>query len=292
MRSRRGKSAAALLAAALFAVAFLIYADIAARAETLTPRAFAEAFAAAARTTIPKSTVTVTGDLSTATRIPGGEVTTSDLHNAFAAYREHPDRLDDIIRKYVGVLAEAVTFHPNSVDRSRILPVIKSRQWADGVLKMQRAQAGSGESLIEPLNSELVIAYAEDTPTAIRYLTTKDDVGDRAKLRPLAQTNLYRSLNKIGVAAVADGIFLIKADGTYEPSLILVDEIWTGNHIKLDGDPVVAVPAKGALLVTGSNNAAGLKRLRVIAAELAAGPYGVSAALFVRRDGKFEVLGP
>jgi hypothetical protein len=31
--------------------------------------------------------------------------------------------------------------------------------------------------------------------------------------------------------------------------------------------------------------------LRAIAAELAAGPYGLSSALFVYRDGKFKVFG-
>jgi uncharacterized protein YtpQ (UPF0354 family) len=89
----------------------------------------------------------------------------------------------------------------------------------------------------------------------------------------------------------ADGISTIQTDGSYEPSLILADFFWSGGQIKVDGDPVVAVPAKGALFVTGSNNAAGLKRLLAVAIELATGPYGPSSALFVRRGGRFEVPG-
>jgi hypothetical protein len=42
-----------------------------------------------------------------------------------------------------------------------------------------------------------------------------------------------------------------------------------------------------ALVVTGSRNAAGLARLRAVAARFAAGPNGLSTALFVYRNGKF-----
>jgi hypothetical protein len=64
-------------------------------------------------------------------------------------------------------------------------------------------------------------------------------------------------------------------------------EEWSSGQIKVDGDIVAAVPVEDALLLTGSRNRAGLERLRAVAKDVAAGPSGLSNALFVYRDGKF-----
>jgi uncharacterized protein YtpQ (UPF0354 family) len=143
------------------------------------------------------------------------------------------------------------------------------------------------ELLTEPFSGELAIVYAEDRRQSLRYLTTRDDVGDRAKLRNLALGNLHRMLPKIEMRQGADHIFLIEAGGDYEASLLLADDIWSSGQIKVEGDIVVAVPGRSALFVTGSHNRSGIARLRAMAAELAALPYALTPALFVYRDGKF-----
>ena len=75
---------------------------------------------------------------------------------------------------------------------------------------------------------------------------------------------------------------------------MIEDHIMGGDYVLVekagearDGDIVVAVPAKNALIVTGPNNAAGLARLRAAASRFAAAPNGLTAALFVYRGGKF-----
>jgi uncharacterized protein YtpQ (UPF0354 family) len=266
-----------------------------ASAVPLSPPAFTAAFAEAAAAAMPDAKVTVTGELSTDTRSAKSETTTSDLHNAYRVYLGRPQDLETIIASYVKILVDAVRVGDNpGLDRSRIVPVLKPAAWLEGVRKDRQAQgtADAPEPLTEAYNSELIIAYAEDRPSSIRYLTTRDDVsGDRVKLFVLALGNLNRLLPKIEMRQGADGILLIEAGGNYEASLLLADNIWSSGQIHVDGDIVTAVPAKDALLVTGSHNRAGLKKLRAIAAELAAGPYGLSSALFVYRDGKFKVFG-
>ncbi len=158
----------------------------------------------------------------------------------------------------------------------------------DGLRRAQKAEAP--QVLTEPFNSELAIVYAEDLPSSMRFLTTRDDVGDRARLHDLALANLSRLLAKIEMRPGADGIFLIAAGGDYDASLLLADDLWSSGQIKVDGDIVVAAPAKGALLLTGSHNQAGIARLRALAVELATGPYGLTPALFVWRGGKFVVF--
>jgi uncharacterized protein YtpQ (UPF0354 family) len=106
-------------------------------------------------------------------------------------------------------------------------------------------------------------------------------------LREAALTNLSRILPKIEIRPGADGVLLVSAGGEFDASLLLADNLWTGGQIKVDGDIVVAVPAKDVLIVTGSHNAAGLARLRAAAAKFAFGPNGLTSALFAYRDGKF-----
>jgi uncharacterized protein YtpQ (UPF0354 family) len=278
------------------AFAFIAVALLAgtARAEPLGPAAFTAAFAKAAAAALPDAKVTVSGELSTDTRSAKGETTTSDLHNAYRVYLGRPQDFETIIRDYVRILVDAVRVGDNpALDRTHIVPVLKPTAWLEGLRKDRRAQgvAGAPEPLTEIYNSELVIAYAEDRPSSIRYLTTRDDVGDdRVKLFVLALGNLHRILPKIEMRQGADGVFLIEAGGNYEASLLLADDIWSSRQIPVDGDIIAAVPAKDALLVTGSRNTAGLNRLRALAKNLAAGPYGLSSALFVFRDRKFVVF--
>ena len=230
----------------------------------------------------------MTGNLQLETRIAGGEAISNDLRNAYQRYIRDPEHLDEIVRQRVAGLVESVRdaqIKP-PLDRSRIVPVLKTPAWVEAI-QQQRKAAPDLQPLTEPFNSELTIVYAEDRSASMRFLMMRDDVGDRSKLHQLALANLHRLLPKIEMREGASGIFLINAGGDYEASLLLADTIWSSGQIKVDGDTVVAVPAKDALLVTGSHNRAGIVRLRALAAEIAAGPYGLTQTLFVYRDGKF-----
>src|SRR5712692_10462822 len=126
----------------------------------------------------------------------------------------------------------------------------------------------------------------------MRYLTTQEDIGaERRQLRAHAVDNLKRILPKIEMRVVGD-VMIISAGGDYEPSLLLIDEIWSGGQIKVKGDIVVAIPARDALLVTGSQNRAGLKAVRAMAADIVAkGPYALVDTLFAYRGGRFTKFG-
>jgi uncharacterized protein YtpQ (UPF0354 family) len=266
-----------------------------AAAENLTSRAFTEAAAAAATAAMPSAKVRIVGDLQLETRSPGGETTSTDLTNAYRMYLADPTNLDGVVRRYVSVLAETVRLSDSkeALDQSRIVPIMKPHQWVEGVRRLHEAQKTSGsvpELLTEPFNTELAIVYAEDRPRSVRYLMTRDDVGDRAKLHDLALENLGRILPKIEMRGGPDDVWQISAGGDYEASLLLVDALWSKGQIKVSGDIVVAVPGKDALFVTGSRNRAGLARLHALAADLAKGPYALTSALLVYRGSKFVVL--
>jgi uncharacterized protein YtpQ (UPF0354 family) len=274
-----------------FFVALGLFAGPAA-ADNLSPRAFADAGATAAATALPTARVMVTGNLQLQINYGDGSGSaTLSLSNAYDLYLHHPEHLKEVISTYVAAIPPpAPTAKANGIDRSRIVPVVKNRQRFDHVQRLYGAE-GKGLQYSEgPFTSELVVVYAEDNSTAMRFLSTADDIGDRGQLNDLAVANLIQLLPKIEMRAGADKTWLISAGGDYESSLLLLSDLWSSGQIKVDGEIVVAVPAKDALLVTGTRNAAGVARLRKFAAEVASGAYGLTKVLFIYRDGKFATF--
>jgi uncharacterized protein YtpQ (UPF0354 family) len=271
------------------AIVALVLAAGVARADTLTPRAFTERVARAALAAMPSAKVAVNGDLQFVVRFGNGASASADLARAYKSYEREPQHLDDIVQAQVTALLEAGGDAAGlpKLDRTRIVPIIKDRPWFEAMQRRGREQTPPQELVAEPLNSDLVVVYAENRLGALRILSSRDDVGDRARLREASLTNLSRLLPKIEIRPGADGVLLITAGGEFDASLLLADNLWSGGQVKVDGDIVVAVPAKDVLIATGSHNAPGLARLRAAAAKFAAGPNGLTTALFVYRDGKF-----
>jgi len=88
-------------------------------------------------------------------------------------------------------------------------------------------------------------------------------------------------------------VSMLTAGGTYEASLLLLEDLWAGDKPKVDGDYVVAVPSRDVLLITGSRNQEGLAKLRELAEEIATtGSYALTSELFIRRNGAFRRYAP
>jgi uncharacterized protein YtpQ (UPF0354 family) len=263
----------------------------AARADKLGPRAFTDQFAQALTAAMPSTTVTVKDDLELRLSDPTGLQRTILLANPYKDYSLDPTRFNDIVRSFVAAMSRSQSAPAAAkVDRSRIVPVIKDRPWLVGLQNSLRAQGV--EPVSDPFNSELIIVYAEDDPARMRYLTTGEDIGvSRQELRALAVENLKRVLPKIEMRVIGD-VAIISAGGDYEASLLLIDDIWSGGQIKVNGDIVVAIPARDVLLVTGSRSRTGLKAVReMAAATVSKGPYELIDTLFVYRDGRFTKFG-
>jgi hypothetical protein len=269
------------------------FAGSAAGAEALSRSAFTEAVAAAAMAAMPSAKVTVRHDLQFVVQYANGAQATSDLIDAYKTYERQPERLDGLIQAQVAALLQAGGDANDlpKVERSLIIPVIMTRQRFDGTQRRGREQTPALGLLAEPLNSELVAAYAEYKPGVLRMLSTGDDVGDRAQLHDLALDNLRVLLATIQMRPGSEGTFRIFAAG-FEASFLLTDELWSSGRIKVDGDIVVAVPANDLLFVSGSNNRRGIARLRALAADRAKGPDALTPVLFVYRNGKFVKFEP
>jgi uncharacterized protein YtpQ (UPF0354 family) len=279
----------------LFAVVIGGFLLCAAQAETLAPKVFTETFAKRLQAARQGSTVTVKGDLAIQIKDADGRTLEMSLANFYAGYRGDPNSLEELSRKYLAGVPPpggASTKRDELLDRTRIVPVIKDRPWLDEVNGRVRATGKDAPELaVDDFNNELVIIYALDDSNRMRFLTADELAGiKRNELKALAVENLIRIAPKIEVRS--DGnVSMMTAGGDYAASLLLLDDIWTGGQVKVNGDIVAAIPARDVVLVTGSQNRTGLKQMREAVAKLAVGPYRLTTALFVYRKGRFVKFG-
>ncbi len=275
--------------ALLYALLLVAGLSATARADTPSPSAFTAQFARALQAAMPSAKVSIVRDLQLDVRRADGTSATVSLANNYKDYVPDPKWFDAVIKAYAAALAKPVPAKLSAkVDHTRIVPVIKDRAWLAELQARFKRQDASQQPLFDELNSELVIVYAEDTDNKTRYLGFSEITGfEQGKLRALAVDNLMRLTPRIEMRQLAEGAFMITSHADYGASLILVDSIWSGSQIKVNGDVVVAVPAKDVILATGSRDGTNLKAMRGLAQDFAKGSGGLIDTLFVYRKGRF-----
>lgn len=220
-----------------------------------------------------------------------GDGGTLFLSNAYAAYRQAPEALSNLLQRYVASCLELSQSTP--LEPSGIVPVIKARAWLEGMQQAaDREGAPSVAALVsETLNDELVIVYAEDSASNIRYFSPEAlaETGlNTSNLRALAVANLRRVLPPVQ-RHVGPEISMLTAGGDYVASLLLFDELWSKTTLGVRGDIIVAVPTRDVVLYADSANPQAVQRLAAQARQLEQQtPYSITSALFVYDKGQFR----
>ncbi len=270
----------------------LLLATPAAAQLLLSKQAFTQQFVKALRAEASGMTVTVKGELELEVKDASGKEMTAYLDNAYALYASDPKARKQVIQRYVRSLMESAAEQDAPIDRARIVPVVKDRAWLAEVRKAATERGGKpADNVFEDLNEDLVILYAQDSPRNIRYLIS-DNLAElglkKGELRALAVENLRSLLPDVELRQ-GPLFSMITAGGDYEASLLLFEDLWTGGKLEVDGDIVIAVPARDLLLFTGSRNRPGVARLREVAAKAAKeASYSLTERLFVYRNGRFQ----
>ena len=261
----------------------------------LTPAEFTQEFAQALQKASHEIKVEVVDDRQLKVTTKDGRELSPFLYNAYDAYKQTPEEKDAVIQRFVAASLETAVTVKGSLDRTRIVPVIKDQKWLEDMRQSlhSRGFAKEVESVYENFAPGLVIVYAEDAPRNMRYLIPKDleDAKiERKDLRAIACQNLKRLLPKIERHG-SNGVYMLTAGGNYEASLLLLESIWTGGKIDVKGDVVVAIPTRDLLLVTGSKDQDGLAKVKqMVEKAYGEGSYQLTPNLFVFRDGKFDEL--
>ncbi len=221
------------------------------------------------------------------------------MDSAYAEYLVAPGKKAEIMSHYSGSIAETAldAHHEDIVDRTHIIPVIKSRVYLENTLETLKQSGAKTVPAIayDDLNPELIVMYAEDSGKTMRFLEESDLTNthiERAQLRSLAVDNLTRLLPPIQRGG-KNGLYIVMGGGTYGASLLLKDSLWTKENFDVKGDIVVAVPSRDMLIVTGSDDAEGIGIAKgLVEKEIHETSYPISAELFVYRDGKFTRFVP
>ncbi|MES3023447.1 MAG: DUF1444 family protein [Pseudomonadota bacterium] len=263
--------------------------------QVMTPSQFTAEFAKSVTKSSPSTKVMVKNELELALTNPAGKASSVFLDNAYKEYLLLPTDIENVTQRYT-VSALEPRDEDAKIDRARIVPIIKDRQWLSeiGESMKERGAKKPLENAFEEFNDQLAIVYAEDGPKSIRYFTWKslEEIGvSRTQLRGLAISNLRRILPKIEIHK-GPVVSMVTAGGNFEACLLLLNELWTDGRIQVDGDIVVAIPSRDLLLVTGSRSPEGIAKLReIIGKSQQTSAYRITDALFIFRNGKFEKFG-
>ncbi len=256
----------------------------------LSPRAFTEEIAKALRTALPSVTVRIERELEIELRYSNGQNVTAELTTAYNAYSKEPQNLKSMIDLHIQRLATDEWAKAQiKLDHSKIVPVVKNRQWLEDAEKRIKAAGTEQKQLVEDFVDDLVVAYAEDTPEIFRYIARHEYKGKWENLRALALQNLRRVAPKIEIRGLNEFVAVVSAGDDYTSSLLVVDPFWSSpERFKVvKGDVVVAIPTRDVILVTGSASGA-VKQFRALVADLhARGPHSVSKTLLVHRNNRF-----
>lgn len=211
------------------------------------------------------------------------------LDNCRKLVAADPENATEIIGNFIKAWDAGPSETPES-----ILPLVKHAGWIEEMRTVMRpsGDAKATDFAFEPLNDELIIVYALESVRGLSYLTEEKlqkILSGESGVRELAVANLDRVLPALDQRG-SNGFFTLQAGGTLETSLLLLDRLWVPEKIKVSGDYVVGLPTRDIVVVTGSREKEGLKRLREYVDKALARdpPYRITGDLYVRRESHWE----
>ncbi|MEZ4711950.1 MAG: DUF1444 family protein [Caldilineaceae bacterium] len=218
------------------------------------------------------------------------------LGNVYAEYTMAPQKMTEIVDRYLSAMRQTFKAKGKALDTSRIVPVVKDWRFIEdtrAALKVAGTPDDEIPQVFERYNDTLVVLYAEDTPETISYpsIDMLAEVGlGLANLRPRAVANLKAMLPPPKITPM-DGFYHVSAGGFYEASLLLMDSFWRTNKMAVEGQYVVAIPIRGVLLVTGHKDRLAVELLRHVALKFGSeGAYPLTTQLFIYKGGRFVEL--
>jgi uncharacterized protein YtpQ (UPF0354 family) len=262
------------------------------KSPTLTEAEFTRLYAQAAAAELKNAEVRITGKRELAIKLADGGNLKVFLDNAWSDAQNNPANRPEIVHRYLKALvASRLGDGADSAlpDTNSIVAVIRNDSFLEQFAKF--GGKTTNRLVFEPFVADIKIIYATDREGAIQYLTERD----RQKLnlalpalRSLATANLQRLLPELN--RHGDGpLYMLVADGNYESSLLLADNIWEGQASSVSGDIVAAVPSRDVLLFTGSASVEGIRQLKESVEKLySSSSHLISKTLLVRRNGKWE----
>lgn len=219
------------------------------------------------------------------------------LNNAYDEYLNKPDNIDEIIEHYCSAtLSSTISESKNKINVASIIPIIRHSDYLQNTLEIMDssgADIAKSRLFFERLNTELIVLYAEVRDEKLGFLS-EEDVSclalSQKSLREKSIENLKTILPPIELAG-NDDVYIVSAGGSFESSLILLDSFWKNDNFKVEGNIVVALPARDWILITGSLNVVGIEKIKTVSNMVfEESSYSICSKLFLRRSDQWELL--
>jgi hypothetical protein len=203
------------------------------------------------------------------THLPDGGVgMTFFLTNFYREYQASPpERRAEVFARMARANLNAAVPETYAQARPDLLPVVRPRVAFEQFAEQPGSLTGSkqGPASWRPLGEVLAVGLVQDTPDAMRYVPPEDlkrwGVSfDQAYADALS--NLRRRAVE-PLEPLAPGACLLSTRDSYGSSRVLLVEVVRRCEVK--GEPVVLVPNRDMLLITGSRDAQGLLKVAQVA---------------------------
>lgn len=254
----------------------------------LSAAQFTEIVADAARATLPGAQVEILDSLKLNVSAETGDCV-CHLDNAWQECRSNETTRVEVVTRHLHTMESAFqsAAHKHVVDINKIVPMLKSILWIDECKRQ-------GLSIYhEQLAADVYVVYAEDGADQFAFVNeeTFQSFGlSPVQLRRKSLANLAARLPE--PERHGEGpLYMLVAGGTYEASLLLVDDVWENQDPAVDGRMVVAVPARDLVLFTGENATEAVQQMETIVDDIHSdGNYLISRTTFVREGNQWLPL--
>lgn len=224
-------------------------------------------------------------------RIDNGSQTLEvTLDKAYQLYLAAPDDLNEVASDMLKQLEEAFP------QTQHIVPIIKEKAWLD-IARQQLSQRETDPEILEAslnfafeyYNDELIVLFAEDGSDTLRFLMRHEMQNNLEH----AIHNLQQILPEVSATLLtiehSDArVGTINAGGTYESSLLLINDCWVNNPDPELGELLVSIPSRGTLFFTHSNQSANVEALRRVTKQhYREDDRPLTPWIFTRRNGTF-----
>ncbi len=288
-------------------IAFLIIGQSSsfARKRDMNPREFTQHLLRALQKNFPQMHYKMTEPLLITGKDKEGRASRISLSNSYPVYLSHVSPRRKIVEGHLN--AVKLQFNKGAVVAANILPVLKPQSYFDAVVKQfaDLKKTGAAMPLIyEKLNDSLYLFYVFDTPKSMRFVSKEDLVPlklnvETLKQRALKNLEAYYKKSKAHFRPLPrddqGAIYYFAAKETYEASaLLLLDKpLWNNQKLAVKGKPVVFVPARNVLLITGSDDKKGLKNASEMARNFHQNyGYQISPHPMMLKNGKWQRFKP
>ena len=221
--------------------------------------------------------------------------TTFNLHNVFRDYQKaSPANRTGVLDKYIMAFVSPADLSDRETALLNLMPVIRDGATFEFARLMGRLAGGDKAYKLapsKPFFDRMVISLVVDSEHATTSVSQEklDEWGiDFEAALKLAMDNL-RERTEPNFRVSSHGVLMSAWNDVFDASrLLLTDMLY---RLPIQGDPVVAIPSRDHLLVTGSGNDKGIAELADIAVEvLETNTRPLGYQLFRLKDGQWSAF--